>query len=97
MPLCRLQYTSGSLSLLWISLTNTMCTGFPQQCKMGNSFKELFISFNDGPLYSVLLTLSCMARIHGFRKAFVKNFTAINLTSHESHGLPEKLTCLKKL
>lgn len=43
---------------------------------------------------------SCMDRVHRFRKAFVKNFTAINLTSHESKGtvrkanLPkERITC----
>lgn len=81
-----------------LDLTNqrTMYMGFPQSCKMGDSFNELFISFNDSPLYSVLLTLTCMTRIHSFRKAFVKNFTAINSTSHENHGAARKANLPKE-
>lgn len=62
---------------------------------MDNSFNKIFIYFNGGPLYSILLAL-WMARIHRFRKSFVKNFTAINSTSHESHGAARKATLPKE-
>lgn len=38
---------------------------------------------------------SCMARIHRFRKAFVKNFIAINLISYESKGAVRKASLPK--
>lgn len=62
---------------------------------MGIIFNDLSIYFNSVHLYSVLLMFSCMARIHRFRKAFVKNFIAINLISYESKGAVRKASLPK--